>query len=272
MKIVFVTRYSFFGYSGWQSPDSKAKERLFDPKRLAQRSECFEKVMLASLQSQTDAKYQLLVLSSEDLPEEHKVLLQEMCHDTVGDRAHILFRPLGHAGTQVRHYIRSQMKGPRYTAQVVLDDDDAVSNDFVETVRTEAQHLIPYLRSSPEYDYSYLSFPEGLSAVFGDNQIDLYKRSVPFTNLGLTLLAPTMSRRNPFNIDHAHLQRDHPSRLIYMRKPYYIRSVHGYNDSNAGVGDIRWPEDDLETSVYPRFPFLKDLVLSYRQEKQARAA
>lgn len=271
MKIVFVTRYSYFGKSGWQSPDSKAKERLFDPARLRDRATYFENVALASLTAQSDDRFRLLVLSSEDLPDREKVRLEQLCHDTLGARAHVIYRPPGHAGMHCRWYVRNKLKGPRFTAQVVLDDDDAVSNDFVQTLRHEAQMHIPSLREDPEA-YTYFSFPEGLSAVFADDEVKLYKRSVPFTNLGLTLLAPTQSRRNPFNIDHKNLARDHPTRQIYLRKPFYIRSVHAHNDSAAGFGDKSWSADDLKTLVHPRFPFLKGLMSDYKRARMTRAA
>jgi len=103
LQMVFQTRYSFFGSSGWRSGASKDKERLFDPERLSKRLELFEKLNLASLRDQTDADFKLVVLTSLDLPADHLARMQTACNDMIGaERTHIVRRKTGGAGMWLR--------------------------------------------------------------------------------------------------------------------------------------------------------------------------
>lgn len=72
MEVVFQTRFSFFGVSGWQSATSQSEEMLFDPERLNKRFDLFERIALAGLRDQTDDDFKLSVLSSTNLPQNTK--------------------------------------------------------------------------------------------------------------------------------------------------------------------------------------------------------
>ncbi|MGJ8545016.1 MAG: glycosyltransferase [Sulfitobacter sp.] len=265
MQVAFVTRYSYFGFSGWRSASSKEIDALLDPKRLEQRAHYFQNITLPSLAAQTDPKFKLVVMSSEAMPEPQKQQLQSICHDVLGDRAHVFFRRPGHAGTGMQSFVKHHLKGPAFTAQVVLDDDDAVSTDFVAAVRAESQALIPLLKSGRTgYDYTYLSYPEGISAEFRGGGLKFSTRNVAFTNLGLTLLARTNTPRSPYSIDHANVARDHPTRVIYQKRPYYVRSVHDFNDSVGYTGKDIIPEEQYDERVFERFPFLRAVHAQYK--------
>ena len=214
LQMIFQTRYSFFGASGWRSAASKEKEILFDPNRLAKRLDLFTKMNLASLRDQTDSEFKLVVLTAIDLPPAHDALMTEACNDIIGaDRTHILRRGPSRAGAWFRKYVRNQMNVTEHTAQIVLDDDDAVSFDFVERCRAEARHALGQFR--PGQECCYLSFANGYSGLFHpDGGVDLIKREVPFTNLGLTLVAPTLTRKNPFILAHKKVARRHDVRVF----------------------------------------------------------
>lgn len=268
MQIVFQMRYSFFGTSGWRSKASRNPERLFDTERLTKRAYFFEKVALASLASQTDSDFKLVVLSSVGLPVDHKNFLEEICKDTLGERAHIIYRKPGHAGNFFRRYQRNRLNNGDFTMQVVLDDDDGVSYDFVEVMRQEA--LFAKERFVSPDDYTYLSQARGITAVFEDNHMDLAHKVTPFVNLGLALVAPTQTKRNPFFTAHKNISRSHPVRVIYGMEPYYLRAVHDTNDSRAMFDDNRVANSDLPHLI-ERFPLLEQL-LKERPRKQNQTA
>lgn len=268
MQVVFLTRYSFFGQSGWRSRASRDPGRLFDLERLKKRAYFFEKIALASLCSQQDQDFKLVLLSSEGLPQEHKSYLQQVCGDSLGDRAHVIFREPAPAGNRFRRYIRNHLTDDPMTLQVVLDDDDAVSTDFVKVMKAEAMAAETLFRT-PE-DYTYISQAQGISAVFENGTVSLTHRSVPFNTQGLGLLARTQSRRNPFFTAHKKIARRHPARVLYSQKPFYIRAVHDTNDSRAMNGTEHVTDQELP-NVVERFPLLTGMFQDYKLTKAARA-
>ncbi|MCA0921799.1 glycosyltransferase [Pseudooceanicola nanhaiensis] len=256
MQIVYLVRYSFFGSSGWRSPASKDPGLLFEPSRLEKRARFFEQITLASLRAQTDTDFHVIVLSSEGMPRRFKTQLREATQDALGPRGHVLFNKPARAGSRFRQYLLRNLADAPFTAQVVLDDDDAVATDFTATLRAEAD-LASRQLLGPR-DYCFLSFARGVSGIFSPELTGLHHRVSPFTNLGLTLVAPTQTARSPFFVAHKRLAPRHPARLIYNRRPLYLRAVHDTNDSRAQVADDPVTEAQ-RAMVLERFPFLAEL-------------
>ena len=247
MDIVFETRFSFFGSSGWRSAASTDPALLFDEERLESRLSLFHDITLASLKDQSDPDFRHLVISSKKLPEPFKKRLTEMCADVLGEkRSEVIFRPYGSCARMVRQWIRTEYPHETPVAQVVLDDDDAVSVDFVEVLKREVENNDAQIYDEePMY---FVSFPRGVSMVLdGERRFSgLFDRSVPCTDLGLTMVAPAGHRKNPFGIAHRKVADRHATRIIHTKRPFYIRTVHGLNDSNAMVGEIPVEEDKLD--------------------------
>lgn len=257
LQMIFQMRYSYFGQSGWRSPASKDQQLLFDPERLEKRAYYLEHIALASLAAQTDRDFKLVLLSSRGMPRRHKTFLREICADMLGpDRAEVIFRPPTRTAKCFVQHMRAQPGQAAYQLQTVLDDDDAVSSDFVAAMKTEARSAMTSF-AAPE-DYSFLSLARGLSAVFDGDRMTLWHRNSPFNNQGLTLLAPAGTRRSPFSVAHKKLARRHPARVIYGRKPFHIRAVHDSNDSKGLFGD-RIVDDAEMAALIERFPLLERL-------------
>lgn len=259
VQAVFLTRYSFFGSSGWRAAASKDKERLLDPERLDKRFELFQQMNLASLAAQSDPNFKLVILTSSEMPEKQARDLTEACKDTLGDdRAIILARAPGSAGQWFQKFMSRRMTSVSHSLQIVLDDDDAVSTDFVEVVRREGEFAVSTL--TPDMPHQYISFPNGLTAKFDEDGVDLMLRDVPFTNLGLTLVAPTDTHKSPFMLAHKKVARRHKVRVIHDQRPYYIRAVHDTNDSRAHHNDDYMDAAAAE-KMFDYFPLLRDLNL-----------
>ena len=254
MKVVFETRFSFFGQSGWKSDHAADPKLLFDSDRLSQRMKYFEEVTLASLKGQTDEVFEHMVLSSSLMPEDWQKRLRELCFDTLGKaRCRIMYRPEGSAGHIMKNTVAKLYKD-QTVAQVVLDDDDAVSTDFVAAVK----HYGTFALRDPmnPRPYTFLSFPRGYTLGIEDGTLSwLSPRFVPYTNLGLALIAPSDTRRNPFLTSHKRIGQRHPSYMVTHMRPYYLRAVHGLNDSRAHKSDeVLTPDQIAET--FPYFPWL----------------
>lgn len=254
MSIVFETRFSFFGQSGWKSDHAADPKLLFDTDRLAQRMTYFEQITLTSLTGQTDPGFRHVILSSTLMPKAWQTRLRDLVLDTLGEnRARVLFRPEGSAGQIFKGTIAKSF-GDKTVTQVVLDDDDAVSVDFVAALKGYANiALRDPLNPKP---YTFVSFPRGYTLGIEDGTIRwLSPRYVPYTNLGLALVAPGTTRRNPFLTSHKKIGERHPSFMVTHLRPFYLRAVHGLNDSRALKNDAVLSDDQIVES-FRYFPWL----------------
>ncbi len=264
MDLIFQTRFSFFGISGWQSAVSQSEDMLFAPERLNARFNLFERIALAGLRDQTDPDFKLSVLSSINLPEKYQTRLQELCNDTLGaDRVDINYRGPRKAGKLFRQIMCKEYPNNQTIAQVVLDDDDAVSNDFVEICKREAHYA-----AQRNYDNSgavFLTFPRGVSLGLENQQaVWLAPRNAYFTNLGLTLVAPPTFERHPYLTSHRQIGNRFTSRAILTDRPFYVRAVHEGNDSDAKHSDEHYSSEQI-IDIMQYFPFLQDHFASNAQ-------
>lgn len=258
MNIFFETRFSFIGKSGWQSSASRNPEQLFATDRMSKRFEYFEKISLESLKSQSDPDFKILVLSAHRMPENYKKQLLELCCDSLGpDRCEVDFNGWGLAGRVFRRKVQSIFADELETpiAQVVLDDDDAVSNDFVEVCRLESQFAFDQHRD--DNGYTYISFPNGYSMSLNDEGVHLKSQRSSFINLGLTLVSKPLTDQNPFLTSHKFIGERHPTRVVDDSRPYYLRTVHSHNDS---IANRQFEQaDTLIENAVERFPLLRTL-------------
>lgn len=255
MKILFETRFSFFGQSGWRSSASKDPGILFDPSRLEARLDMFEHITLASLACQSDPNFDHVILSSEGLPKPFKKRLNTLCQDMLGDRARVLYNAPMSAGHAFRHHVKTTYRKESHVAQVVLDDDDAVSFDFVMALRYQANSIICNpLNTDPA---TFVSFPRGFSLELENGRPAwMSPRNVPFTNLGLALIAPPGYRKNPYMTSHRRIGERQAAHVVGANRPFYIRAVHDHNDSRAISSDEHLDAAQIAES-YQYFPFLK---------------
>lgn len=262
MHLLYLMRYSYFGQSGWRGEASRDPGKLFDPERLEEREYFLRKVALPSLRDQSDQDFNLIVLSSPMMPQKYQTRLQDICHDMLGSRAHVIFREPDSTSRVFQKYRWQTFNRYAHTAQIVLDDDDAVGVDFTADLRGEANAAVT-LRKADQPNYTFLSWPRGVTAEFKEGELKLIPRNVPATNLGLTVVAPTESHRSPFRVAHHKVLERRPVRVIHTLEPQYIRSVHGSNDSKGRRGNDSVREEDMPR-LYKTFPLLDGLKSDWK--------
>ena len=270
MKICFLTRFSFFGKSGWKSKSSTDPDLLFAPERLDPRFEMFEKITLRSLADQTDPDFDHMVLSSSFMPEHYRKQLKDLCGDYLGDRAKVLFRRYKYVSQVVHNFTLETYGDEDVVMQSVLDDDDAVSVDFVEAMRFEAETVqnTPY-HSDP---VTFLTFPRGFTLGLQDGEAPwLAHRHVPFTNLGLCILKPPSHNKNLFNISHLKVGKRYGSRMAGSHRPFYLRTVHDHNDSRARHSNAMLDQAQV-SEQFRYFPLLESLFASEAESGDAQLA
>ena len=259
MKIIYETRFSFLGQSGWQSAAAGNAELLLAPERLERRFSLFERVTLPSLAAQSDPDFEVMVLASAAMAGHWQARLRTLLFDVLGeDRAYPIFARPGSTGRIFRRHLLRRHGDEARVAQVVLDDDDAVAADFTALCRAEAAHMAAH--PPEDTDYGFISFPRGLSLIFEDGQaVGLAPRNVAFTNLGLTLVAPPGHRKTPFGTAHRKIGARHPARVVHARRPFYLRAVHDTNDSHAHHEETRLSAGET-VRLTTHFPFLRALL------------
>lgn len=265
LQTLIQMRYSFFGRSGWRSAVATDKALLFDPDRLAFRLSLMRRITLPSLAAQTDPDFRLLILTSDDLPTDHLRALTETCHEFLGDdRVHLIPHIPTRPGWVFRKYIVENLNTHSHIAQVVLDDDDALACDFVAMNKHEAEFALSYMQGGDPA--RFISYATGISAAFAPDGIRLSHRTVPFTNLGLTLVTRTETDFNPYQVAHQKVARRFPVRVNYDQRPFYIRAVHDHNDSKGRLSDDPVLHADLPR-MRKYFPLLDDLDLIWDDQR-----
>lgn len=255
MQIIFETRFSYFGQSGWRSDASRDPGQLFEPARLESRLDLFRRITLPSLAGQRDDDFLHIVLSSDDLPEPQKRKLELYVTEALGERAEVIYRPFGSAGHMFRDRVIERFGKQANVAQVVLDDDDALSNDYVSILRYHGLCVLndPFRRDAG----TFLSFPRGYTLGLEEGEMRwLEPRNVPFTNLGLASVAPAWYRKNPYLTAHKRIGERLASHVIGAGRPFYLRAVHEHNDSRAIAGEERLSDEQI-AEVFEYFPFLE---------------
>lgn len=264
MQTLFLTRYSYFGKSDWRSNASNDPELLLNPARLEQRERLFEKIALRSLQDQTDPDFKLVVLSSQGMPTAYKKRLVELCADTLGARAEVLFRaPRRTAGCFNEHRQSSIPATGKYIIQTILDDDDGVATNFVARIKAEAD--VATQTFTNERDYTFISHATGVNLKLDKHgNAEVTHRNIPCTAQGLTLVAPAASDRSPFNVAHKKILERRPLRILAGGAAMYVRTVHNLNDSRAMVGNDLVEPDMLERITREQLPMLAQFITPAR--------
>ncbi|TDT77658.1 putative rhamnosyltransferase [Litoreibacter halocynthiae] len=256
MKLVFETRFSFLGKSGWKSEVSEKPQLLFNAKRMLRRFELFEKITLPSLRDQTDKEFSLLLLCSKRMPDEYRQHLEWLCSRYLHqDQYEILVKRPRVAGKVFREHVTEVYKDERFIIQTVLDDDDAVCSDFVEICKREAELVAQ--RSYDGEPSHFLSFARGYSLLVENGRLEgLTMKHSPFVNLGLSLVAPPDSVKNPFLTSHLAIGARHPSTVVNTLRPFYLRTIHDQNDSRTPHKTDAIDGDEFEKAC-TYFPFLR---------------
>ena len=228
------------------------------------------KITLQSPADQTHGAFEHLVISSTFMPDHYQKQLTEMCNDYLPTQARVIFRPQKYVGKVLDYYTRENYADQDWVAQTVLDDDDAVSTDFVEACRFEAETILgtPYANDP----VSFISFPRGFTlGLRDDEEAWMSQRYVPWTNLGLTIVKPPEHKKNLFNISHLQAGVRFGSRLAGANRPFYLRTVHDHNDSRARHGDRMLERSEVEEQ-FTYFPLLRNFFADEGASRKAIAA
>lgn len=255
-QVLGLCRFSLLVEGGFQVEHETLEARramLYDPGRLALRFAWFEQVCLPSLRLQTDADFTLILLTGADFPDWALDRLRKATRDI----PQVVLRQIapGRHRPVCRRVLKAEVDpAARAVLQFRLDDDDAVSCDFVERLRAD------------------LALAEGMLDRDGRVYLDY--------NRGFTLMTPPEGRRIAAQVadrvaaglavalrpddgncvmDFTHNKvHQAMSGLTFTDRFMYVRGKNGLNDSSEGQyrhGGVRLDMDqpDCERQLATRF-------------------
>jgi hypothetical protein len=258
-EIVVAMRFSYFGKSGWKSPASRDKALLFDRDRLLLRLSLLQALALPSLAAQTDQRFHLHVLTSFALPGWAKQALQDACAEALSPGQFTIDpRRWGLAAAQYRTFL-GERYGTARVLQVVLDDDDGMSTDFLANLRRDMA-MMPAPESAAAVRFISQSRGYGLDVTdINTAAITLYPMRYAFINLGLALSAAA-GGTNIHGIAHRKTPLLHPH-VLRKESRMFVRTIHVRNDSRVAVSKSWKPVPDWreDADIQARFPWLLDI-------------
>lgn len=230
--IVGVVRFSVL--STLKNPFQLAKGRSFedfaarvlDPVRLETRFRLFEHVALPSLDAQTDPDFALLVVAPARLEAPWRARLEAMTADRLW--LHVTYRDeadfrMFHTDAQVL----GMMTTPDAFATFRLDDDDAVSADFIARLR---RYVVP------AFNGLSVSLCKGWQLDVADTRrLGLKPVVMPNIALGLAHVSRlTKKPRTLFSISDHHLRHhERVPTITDARQDAFVVLTHGANDTGA---------------------------------------
>ena len=210
---------------------NRRRRILYEPLRLSTRMIWFEHVFLPSIRHQSDPDFHVIVATGEDFPEPWRSQLADLVKDV--PQVELFFAPPGHHGDACREIICDRMDPDAdVVAQFRLDDDDAVSSDYVRRVRDDFRKYLADCYE--ENSLAALDHCHGLTFSVADNSPVVHKVTASLWTPALTVYTPT---------DHQNTVLDYPHHLLFRRMPVlslqdsvmFVRGVHDWNDSNVGA-------------------------------------
>ncbi|NVK16296.1 MAG: hypothetical protein HWE35_19170 [Rhodobacteraceae bacterium] len=237
MQVIGLCRFSYPALGGFQVEHDTVAERiayLYAEDRMEERFRLFETVALPSLRAQTDADFDLIIVTGDSLPRQHR----DRLHDLTADmpQVRIVAEPPRRHREVMKEILNAARRNPDQPClQFRADDDDAVAAEFVERLRETAADCAGLLEKSPTMA---IDFNRGYIAEFGADGITASEPAVrSYFTAALGMYAAGGVRQTIMNFGHHRIHHHMPSVTI-TDVPMWVRSHNTYNDSrqrNAGA-------------------------------------
>ncbi|MEM7521750.1 MAG: glycosyltransferase [Pseudomonadota bacterium] len=233
VQTIGITRWSYPGTTaGFISASSDLdtlRAALYAPERLEHRLFLLENLTLPCLRWQTDPDFLHLFVMGDELPEPWRGRLVALL-DTVPQIVPV-FAPEGqNLGQLCAEVIAAHQDGTSdVLAQYRLDDDDAISVDFVEKLRGAFPRLAPFYEADQRI---CLDFSRGFVMDARTADLDFIPISARQWAPGLVIYQKAETAACVFEFPHMRVW--HFMATVTMREdPMFIRGIHHTNDSDV---------------------------------------
>ncbi len=203
VKIYGLCRFSYFGRSDTGKSIATledAHEKLWNPERMAVRFHLFENITLPSIRNQTDQNFQFVIVASNEMPDKYHARLNSAVEGM--DNIRIERTSANNINAALKHVMIEASNDRKDTSvHFRLDDDDAVSDGYIERLREV---------SAGQPHHTMITFPKGVLG-FTDRGMgrhrEFQKNAIA---IGLALIKPPGATRTPLAIQHRAYAKDNP--------------------------------------------------------------
>lgn len=215
--------------------------KLYAPDRLALRLFYLEYVMLPALRAQTDPDFTLHMLLGDGLPGAVRAQVLDLIADVPQIRPVFAPEGLPHQAVCRQVMLAGRDSDHRVVAEFRLDDDDAVSVDFVQMARRSFYTIRRVWHNGGKMA---LDFNKGYILSSDASGLALVPVSARYWTPGLVLYLRPEFGKSLLDFNHAQMWKRIPT-LTHPRQPMFIRGAHGQNDSSVSVRPSNADPDDL---------------------------
>lgn len=222
-------RFSYYGVTDTRTrpdDDGTALARLYDETRMARRFFLFENLTLPSLIHQTDRDFRTAILSSSVMPDRFKARLSALAARLPGATVEYSEHTIGVKALANVMAEAAGYRGRTSSVHFRLDDDDAVSVNYIANLRRISRPLSPS---------THITFPTGifLFPATPDSPVGTSMVQQRFlTAIGLATVNGGHFGKNPFQMMHGNVW----TRWPVVSDPSFsshIRTQHFENDTVA---------------------------------------
>ncbi|MEM9010836.1 MAG: glycosyltransferase [Pseudomonadota bacterium] len=259
-RIVGIVRYSlllergnFFPAAADVAPEDFAR-RILDPKRLERRFQMFSEVCLPSLAAQTDRDFNVVLVTSRLLPRVWIRRLERLLAKTDNVRLRVFRAESNISRVHRRAAFEVLDTEADAVATFRLDDDDALSRDFIATLRQF---------TTPAYTGHAITFVPGYELVLtgAEMALKINKRQKASAGLATITTGPFEKAEKLWTVytAGAHRQIDKVAPLeVVEGPPRFLQTAHGFNVSERSGGWSNEPASAAEIAAEIRegFPAL----------------
>jgi hypothetical protein len=235
MRVIGLCRFSYPALGGFKRMHETVAEReayLYAPERMALRFAHFESLTLPSVAAQANSDFTFLVVTGENLPDPWRTRLHDLAAGVPQMRI-VPMPPMRHRDA-MRLAIKEELgEDETESIQFRLDDDDAVSVGFVQSLRWFERNTRRMRRAWRNLAFEY---NRGYAVRLSEAGIEAAAVQTPFWSCGLAVLFRPGDSRTVMNYGHHKLHQEMPT-LINPGPEMYLRALHGDNDT----GDAQRP-------------------------------
>lgn len=224
-RIFGYMRFSYLGRSdvklARQTSDLDYRASvLYAPDRLEERFYFFEQLSLPSLKWQSEKDFKLVVFTSPELPKPYQARLAKAVAKV--PQVELVYETATHITIAIDNWIARQPEvQDQRTLHFRLDDDDALSTDFIATLAEHIDH-VP--------DGAIISRPSGLFLIHSDEGPELLAKFEPNIAIGFAIVSPPGAVLNPYTLKHGGHYRIAPN--LNLPGPLaYIHTAHAESDT-----------------------------------------
>ena len=234
IQIIGITRFSYLSDKGFRrTPREMAPAATFlhDPDRLQRRLEIFKSVTLPALINQTDPNFLYLILVGEDMP---KWVIEDLQNATQGLNTHIVAKPPMRMETACDETFHAFIDpSADVYMSFCLDDDDAMSVDWVEKIRDTCNHTHKMLDTHSRIAIGSL---KGILLQDVDLEIPKLQTVISRFPYGIGLAHMSRSPKSPSIYSVAHNNTHKRMPLITLSDDYdFVRYLNADSDSMVTV-------------------------------------